>query len=235
MRYEVQINRIREQLINFRLISLFLLALVFSGSVLQAQSMQIQRIDLFTKNNVLFSRLHVQNFFDEGLTESIASGMSRRIEIQLELVRNDRKSYFNRIESLNLKYDVWERIYLYKSASTQRQFDNFENFKHFVSDSMQFRLSSLTQLNQDEQYQLYVIFSQVEITETQQKELKSWIARDAQTSESQPAQETDQGFSINISRLLSLFFSGKSSDDFYVYKSPFFTLKSLDDYENTAQ
>ena len=216
-------------------IGLFILAVAFSGSMLHAQTVTISRIDLFTENNVLFTRLHLQNFFDQRITESIASGMSRRIEIQLELVRDDRKSYFNRIESLSLRYDVWERIYLYRTASSERQFDNFEKFKHFVSDSMMFSLSSLSQLNQNEQYQLYVLFSQVEITERQQKELKSWITGDAQTTESQPAQETDQGFSINISKLLSLFFSSESSADLYVYKSPLFTLKSLDNHENTAQ
>jgi hypothetical protein len=231
----LQINMLHDRINIFSKISLIVLAVAFSGNILNAQALHIERIDLFTEGNVLFTRLHLQNFFDQRITESIASGMSRRIEIQFELVRNDRKSYFNRIESLSLRYDVWERIYLYRTASTERQFDNFEKFKHFVSDSMSFSLSSLSQLNQNEQYQLYVIFSQVEITERQQKELKSWITRDAQTTESQPAQETDQGFSINISKLLSLFFSSKSSADLNVYKSPFFTLKSLDNHENTAQ
>jgi hypothetical protein len=226
---------LHDRINTFSKISLIFLAIAFWGNMLNAQAVHIERIDLFTEDNVLFTRLHLQNFFDQRTTESIASGMSRRIEIQLELVKDDRKSYYNRIESLTLKYDVWERIYLYRTASTERQFDNFEKFKHFVSDSMIFSLSSLSQLNQNEQYQLYVIFSQVEITEQQQKELKSWITRDAKTTESQPAQETDQGFSINISKLLSLFFSSKSSADLSVYKSPFFTLKSLDNHENTTQ
>lgn len=226
---------LRDRINQLRIIGLFVLAVAFSGSILNAQTVNIKRIDLFTENDVLFTRLHLKNFFDERITETIASGMSRRIEIQLELVTDDRKSHFNRIESLSLRYDVWERIYLYRTASEERQFDNFEKYKHFVSDSMTFSLSRLSQLNQNEQYQLYVIFSKVEITERQQKELKSWITRDAQTNESQPAQETDQGFSINISKLLFLFFSSKSSADLYIYESPFFTLKSLDNYENTAQ
>ncbi len=228
-------NRLFDRLSTFRKIGLLIFAFIFSGGMLNAQTIHIKGIDLFTENNVLFTRLHLQNFFDERITESIASGMSRRIEIQLELFTDDRKSHFNRIESPSLRYDVWERIYLYRSSSTEKQFDNFEKFKHFVSDSMMFRVNSLDQLSQNDQYQLYVVFSQVEITERQQKELKSWITRDAQTTESQPAQETDQGFSINISKLLSLFFSSKSSTDFYVYKSPFFTIKSLDKYENSTK
>ena len=53
--------------------------------------------------------------------------------------------------------------------------------------------------------------------------------------ESQPARETDQSFSINISKLLSIFFSRQESTDLHIYRSAVFTLNSLSKNEDAAQ
>jgi len=215
--------------------SLLVMILFFSYSDMNAQEININHIDLFVKDNVLFTRLHIRNFFDENMNESIASGMSRKFNFQFELYKTDQKRIFNHIETISLKYDVWERIYLLNTEEEEKQFNNIEKFVFFFSDSTIFNLGNINNINPNDRLQLFIIFSQQKMSERQQNELKSWIAQDAKTSESQPALETNQSFSINISKLLSLFFSREDIADLYIYKSPSFTLKSLDENENTPQ
>jgi hypothetical protein len=169
------------------------------------------------------------------MKETIASGMSRKFNLQFELLKPGQERIYNHIESLSLKYDVWEKIYLLNTAGTEKQFDDIEKFIFFFSDSTIFSLGSINSIDQNDRLQLFVIFSQQEMSERQQKELKSWISHDAETAESQPALETNQSFSINISKLLSLFFSREDFADLYIYKSSFFTLRSLDENENTSK
>jgi hypothetical protein len=214
---------------------LYLILFFLSLKIINAQDTNIHHVDLFIKNNVLFTRLHLQNFFDQNMKETIASGMSRRFNLKFELFRVDQKPLYSRSESLILKYDVWERIYLLNTAGFEKQFDDFEKFMFYISDSTVFSLGNTNRVDQNESLQLYVIFSHQEISEHQQKEIKSWIAHDAETIESQPGLETNQSFSINISKLLSLFFSRESFADLHIYKSPSFTLKSIYENENTTK
>lgn len=169
------------------------------------------------------------------MKENIASGMSRKFNLQFELVESSQKRLYNQVESLSLKYDVWERVYLLNTAGAEKQFDDIGKFTSFFSDSMIFNLGPISQIDQDDELQLFIIFSQQEISERQQKELKSWLSHDAETVESQPALEANQSFSINISKLLSLFFAREGFADLYIYKSSFFTLRSLDENENTPK
>ena len=218
-----------------KLCSHILIVLFLSSPMLHAQDMQITDIDLFIKEGKLVTRLHIQNFFNEQVKETIASGMSRRFNLRFELLRPGKKPILDRLENVSLKYDIWERIYIFEAAGSERQFDDFARFIHFFSDSTIFRLGNINRIDPDEQLQLYIIFSQQEISERQRKELKSWISREAETEESQPGIETNQSFSVNLSKLLSIFFSRQSYADLYVYKSSLFTIKSLYKNENTKK
>jgi len=208
---------------------------VLLAGMVHAQEKQIKNIDLFVENSILMTRIHLLNFFDDDTKESIASGLSRRFSVKFELVGPGKKSYVDRVEILSLKYDIWERIYILNAAGEEKHFDDFERFVDFFSDSTVFHLGRISWINQSEQLQLYIIFSQQEISERRRTELKSWISRDAETAESPPGLETNQSFSINISKLLSLFFSRESYSDLSVFKSHFFTLKSLSQNENSAK
>jgi len=215
------------------MVGLFLL--ILTVRMLPAQSITINQTDLFVKDHVLFTRLHINNFFDESMRETIASGMSRKFNLTFDLLSPGQKIIYNRVESLSLKYDVWERIYLLNSAEEEKQFADFEKFMLYISDSTVFRLGDIKSINQNDRLQLFIVFARQEISERQQKELKTWILSDAETAESQPGLETNQSFSINISKLLSLFFSRESFADFHIYKSPLFTIESLEADENTPQ
>ena len=212
-----------------------MIILFLSAKLLAAQAMTIDHIDLFVKGNILYTRIHIRNFFDDTIKETIASGMSRKFNVRFELLKADQKRLYSYVETMSLKYDIWERIYLLTSSETERQFNDIENFMHFFSDSTLINLGNINRIDKTEQLRLFIVFSQEEMSQRQQKELESWISHDAKTVESQPALETNQSFSINISKLLSLFFSGEDFADLYIYKSPFFTLRSLDKNENSSK
>lgn len=205
----------------------FLLNTLLHVNPLYSQESKIRSIDMQVTDQILYVRTHLINLFDDNLKNAIASGMSRGFTLELQLLDKDQNRINNTIEHFIFKYDVWERIYILSRSNDEKQFNSFENFALFVSDSMQFVLGTITNINNDKSLQLMILFSQLALSELQNKKLKYWLSREAETSESQAGAEPDQSFSINLSKMLSLFFSKRSSDDVYLFKSTFFTIKSL--------
>jgi hypothetical protein len=200
-----------------------------------SQETTITSIDLIVKNGILSVRLHLRNLLDENFKDAIASGMSRSLNVQFELLEKDQNPLYNRFVNVGLKYDVWESTYLLNISGDERQFETFEYYQAFLSDSMQFDVGTINTIDPDKSLQLGIVVSKQALSELQKKKLNYWLSSEAETSESQPGLEPDQGFSINLSKMLTLFFKRERSSETYMFKSPIFTIKSLRHDENLTK
>jgi len=151
---------------------------------------------------------------------------------QFQLFEKDQNPFYDRFVTVGLKYDVWEGMYLLNISGDEKQFKTFEYYETFLSDSMQFDVGTIGTIDPDKSLQLGIMFSKQSLSEIQKKKLNYWLSSEAETSESQPGLEPDQGFSINLSKMLTLFFTKEGTSETYIFKSPFFTIKSLRHDEN---
>jgi hypothetical protein len=218
-----------------RIIFIITLIVLFNNHGLYSQDLKVRHVDLQLKNKSIFVRVHVADLFDTNTQEYIASGMSQNFNLQFQLYREGQSLIRSRPETVTLRYDVWEQIYLVQAGGKSNQFTDFDTFQIFVTDSMEFSLGNIRGISPQIKLNLFVTISRQELSERQHSELRSWIAEETEAEESQPALETDQSFSINISKLLSIFFSRQASTDLYIYKSAVFTLNSLSQNEDPTQ
>jgi hypothetical protein len=157
--------------------------------------------------------------------------LSQNYNLHLQLYGEGQNLIRSKPILLKLQYDVWEQIYHVRAGGQESQFTDYESFTSFVTDSMEFSVGAVQGIGAQSKLSLIITFSREELSENQHRELRSWIA----SEESQPALESNQSFSINISKLLSIFFSRQESPDLYIYRSAVFTLNALSQHENTAQ
>jgi hypothetical protein len=218
-----------------RIIFIITLIVLFNNHGLYSQDLKVRHVDLQLKNKSIFVRVHVADLFDTNTQEYIASGMGQNFNLQFQLYREGQSLIRSRPETVTLRYDVWEQIYLVQAGGKSNQFTDFDTFQIFVTDSMEFSLGNIRGISPQIKLNLFVTISRQELSERQHSELRSWIAEETEAEESQPALETDQSFSINISKLLSIFFSRQASTDLYIYKSAVFTLNSLSQNEDPTQ
>ena len=209
--------------------------ILFNNYWLYSQDLKVQHVELQIRNKSIFARIHVAELFDTNTQEAIASGMSQNLNLQFQLYDDGQKLIRNRPEKVTLRYDVWEQIYLVQAGGKSSQFEDYETFRIFVTDSMKFSLGNIRGISPQIKLNLLITISRQELSEHQRRELRSWLAEEAEAEESQPALEADQSFSINISKLLSIFFSREESSTFFMYRSEVFTLNSLSQNEDPAQ
>ncbi|MBN1350120.1 hypothetical protein JXJ21_11965 [candidate division KSB1 bacterium] len=170
---------------------------------------------------------HFTQLIDAEMKETLASGMSNTLNFYLKLVDADSKEIIRRGESVALRYNVWEKIYYLRNAGTEARFMQFTSFEAFINDSLTFNLGSIKLFPPDRELRIIFTFSPKKLSDTQKSKLNSWLISGGDIDQSKPARESESTFSINLSRLISMFFSNKERNEIYLQTSKPFTIRSL--------
>jgi len=187
------------------------------------------------KNQVhVFCKLS-PGFLDQDMRESLLSGMSRTLNFQLVLAGANGKIVRSNLQNIQLRYDIWEKNYQVFTSGKIHQFSGLAKFEVFLYDSLRFKLGNIRNIDRQKKLQVIVLFSPQKITNIQQKKLNYWLTKAGEAEESKPALEPESGFSIDLSRLFSIFMSKKPSVETLEFRSPLFTIQGLMKNEISAQ
>lgn len=201
---------------------LVLIILIFAV-LAQAQNNIIKSIDIRIEKNQLLVTPHFNDFFDENIQSVIASGLSKSFHFYCQLNKFKGKSITEIDETIKIRNDVWEKKYLINYAKNLKHFFEYQHFKTFLLDSLQFNLSSIDILPKNDNLQIFITFSSKNISTSQKNKLQYWL-----TNENKSKNENQgSSFSINISKLISFFFTEKDKKDIHVYNSKVFTIQSV--------
>ena len=174
-------------------------------------------------------------FLDQDMRESLLSGMSRTLNFQLILADANGKIIRSKLKAVQLRYDIWEKKYQIFSSGKIHHFSALAKFEVFLYDSLRFKLGNIRSLARQKKLQVVLLFSPQKITNIQQKKLNYWLTSTGETAESKPALEPESGFSIDLSRLFSIFMSKKPSVKTLEFRSALFTIQGLMNNEVSAQ
>jgi len=174
-------------------------------------------------------------FFDQDMRESLRSGMSSTLNFRLILSDLKGKAIRSNIQNAQLRYDIWEKNYHISIQDQDYQFSKLSKFEIFLYDSLKFSLGHIHNLAKQKKLKISILFSPQKITHSQQKKLNYWLTGAGETEESKPALESESGFSIDLSRLFSIFMRKKPSVKILKFHSQPFSIQGLIRNEISAQ
>lgn len=210
------------KLINYIYLLIFLL-----GSILCAQNNNIKSVKIQSLDNEITINPQLNNFLNGDILSAVNSGMNIAFHFYIEL-HDTKNNVLNELESqVNVRNDIWENQYILTGFNISKKFKEFENFKIFLLDSIRFRLSSTKKINDSKKMQMILTFSPQEITTSQKKKLKNWLKNEDQDSEST--------LSLNLTKLISFFLTDNKTENISIYKSEYFTKKSVSSYDSTKK
>jgi hypothetical protein len=169
------------------------------------------------------------------MQQSLSSGMSNTFNFQIILKYDKGSIIRRRLTEVVIRYDIWEKQYLLFYADQLHQFSAYREFETFLHDSLSFDIGSTKGIDYKKPLSVIVFFSPEKISSTQKEKLNYWLTSDSDTKESAPGMEQESGFSIDLSKLFSVFLSDKPKSNLQQYKSAIFTIEKLRKNEKPAQ
>ena len=200
-----------------------------------AQENPIKSVEIRLLKNRLHITGHFHELINENMKETLASGMSHSLNFQIDLLGTKRKIIASKTEFVLLRYNVWEKFYLIRTLTQQKNFQQSSQFESFLNDSLHFIITNIKKVPTNQQLYIVLSFSPENIPASQMSKLNSWLISDGEMRESKPALEAESGFSINLSNLLSIFLNKKDESRIFIYRSATFTIQSLKKHENITR
>jgi len=218
-----------------KLLKIKILILLVVSTFCFAQEVEIKSVKPFLDNNKLAVKTEFTNLLNQDMIEGLGSGMARTLifHFNLNSKNGEKINEFNRL--VKLRYDVWENIYSLSNRKEKKQFKHFNSLNNFLNDSLNFILLSSNRISSEKLIQVVMYFSPENISETQKRKLDYWIDEDNDQNKKTNNDESESGFSINLSGLITLFTSKENPKNSTKGQSKLFTIKSLKTNENPSK
>ena len=205
---------------------IYLLIFVFSSGVL-CQSNIINQVRLFSTDEILTIHPQLNNFIDKEILDAVNSGMKVTFHFYSEFYDTKKNRLQDQENQIYVRNDVWENQYVISGYKFLKAFKEFEKFKIFLLDSIQFKINLKNKIDLNKQIQLLLTFSPQKISTSQKEKVRTWLINEDNDSEST--------LSLNLSKLISFFMKDENKKNLSVYKSEFFTINSVKTDEKTKK
>lgn len=215
------------KLLKSHIFPLFLLIYITGSQLSFAQENPIKSLEIKTSEDRLVIIGHFTGLIDNEMKQTLASGLSSTLSFHLQLINSRSKVLTKNIETVYLRYNVWERVYQVHTATEERYFEDIQHFENFLNDSLAFNMGKISKLPFDDKLRIVLSYSPEKISDSQKNKLNTWLVSEGEINESKPALESESGFSVNLSNLISIFLSKKESQKIFLYKSTPFTIRDL--------
>jgi hypothetical protein len=202
---------------------------------LNAQNSNLKSISPAVHDNSLVVRCRFNNLVSEVMQETLASGMSSSLNFHLQLIQSGKDILWSGSKPVKIQYNVWEKKYTIVHRRQNKEFTDYIKFHNFLQDSLEFEISAPGNFSNSIKLEIVLIFLPERISERQKKKLDYWIENGSGTRKNSPAGESESGFSINLSRLITMFFDKSEKAKIQQIRSAPFTLKSLRNDENASR
>jgi hypothetical protein len=207
----------------------YIFFLVCFATISNGQENVINSLDIKVSKGRIWIVPHLEDFIDEDMHSVIASGLSTNLHFYFELNKTNGNNIIKQDEIVLLKNDVWEKYYLIKFEDFSKRLKNYNRFKEFLFDSLQFNLGSIKNIKNNEKLSISFTFSTENISPSHKEKIEYWLSN---SSPGKVGDENESSFSVNISKLISFFLSNTKKKNIHLYKSKTFTIQSV---SNNAQ
>ena len=216
----------------------FFAVLIITGifpSSIHAQNTNLKSIQPVIRSNNLAVSCKFNSLISDASLETLASGMSSTLNFHLQLIQPGSDVLWSSGKSVKIQYNVWEKKYSIAHSRQNSEFSDYNKFQNFLHDSLEFKIAASLRFQSSLKLQIVLNFLPEKMSAGQKQKLDYWIENESDTKESRPAGETESGFSINLSRLITMFFGKTEKTKMQRIKSTAFIIKSLRDDENTTR
>jgi hypothetical protein len=203
-----------------------IMILLLIDSILYGQN-NIKHVKIFAFQNEVLFQPQLNDFFDEDILGAVNSGMNITFHFYTELRDAKKKLVKDQENQVQVRNDVWENQYILSGYKLLKRFNEFQQFKNYMLDSLQFKIEINKKLNTGNPMQLILTFSPQKISQSQKGKIREWLKNEENDSEST--------LSLNLSKLISFFLSDEKNENLSIYRSETFTLKSIKADEQTPQ
>ena len=197
------------------------------SSVSHSQTNYIKNLRLYSANEEIIFQPQLNDFFNDDILGAVNSGMNITFHFYAELHDLKMNLVKEQENQIHVRNDIWENQYTITGYKILRKFTEFEKFRIFLLDSLQFKINSINQIYANKKLQLYLTFSPQKISVSQREKIRSWLKNEDNESES--------SLSLNLTKLISFFFSDAKNENLSIYKSEIFTIKSVKNNENAPK
>lgn len=187
----------------------------------------INQVNLYSNDGNLTIHPRLNNFIDTEILDAVNSGMKVTFHFYSEIYDAQNNRIEDQENQIHVRNDIWENQYMISGNKFLREFKEFEKFKIFLLDSIQFMINLKHKIDVKKQIQLFLTFSPQKISTSQKEKVRIWLINEDNDSEST--------LSLNLSKLIAFFMSDNKNENLSVYKSKMFTINSVKTNEKTKK
>jgi hypothetical protein len=210
---------------KFNLITYIILFII--STTLIGQNNYIKNVKINSVNYEISLEPQLHNFLNDDILSAVNSGMNITFHFYIELHDSENKVLKEQDSQINVRNDIWENQYILSGYNLSKKFKEFERFKNFLLDSISFIINSTNNIPENKNLQLLLTFSPQKISTSQKKKLQNWLKNEEEDSES--------SISLNLTKLISFFLSEEKKENISIFRSDFFTKKSITVNEDSSK
>jgi hypothetical protein len=182
------------------------LALAFS---LAAQEPRIVSLSAGAERDSLVADVQLDDLFPPKIANTIRSGLPTVVRFDFRVITEPGREVMRRVQVMEIVYDIWAQRFHFTLEDSRRFAASFDDMKKMCSRLERHKLAALAELNAGPTYRLRLQVTVIPISSRQNHQWRERIESADLQDEAAASESGRSGFSVNVSRLLSFFLSGK--------------------------
>lgn len=176
---------------------------------LAAQTPRIVSLSAEPAHDSLAVNVQLEDLFPTKIANTIRSGLPTVIRFDFRLIDESGREVLRLTEAMEILYDIWVQRFRITLDQQQHFAASFEEMKKICSKLERHKLAAPAALRAASPYRLRLQVTVIPISSRQNHHWRERIESADLQDEAAASEAGRSGFSVNVSRLLSFFLSGK--------------------------
>ncbi|MCL4706907.1 DUF4390 domain-containing protein [bacterium] len=176
---------------------------------LAAQTPRIVSLSAEPVRDSLAVNVQLEELFSTKIANTIRSGLPTVIRFDFRLIDESGREVLRVTEAMEILYDIWAQRFRISLDQQQRFAGSFDEMKKICSELEHYKLVAPAALRTVSRYRLRLQVTVIPISSRQNHQWRERIESADLQDEAAASEAGRLGFSVNVSRLLSFFLSGK--------------------------
>lgn len=176
---------------------------------LAAQTPRVVSLSAEPVRDSLAVSVQLEDLFPPKIANTIRSGLPTVIRFDFRLIDDSDREVVRLSEAMEILYDIWAQRFRITLNREQRFVASFDEMKAICSELEHYKVTAPAALRAASPYRLRLQVTVIPISNRQNHQWRERIESADLQDEAAASEAGRSGFSVNVSRLLSFFLSGK--------------------------
>jgi len=158
---------------------------------------------VFIAGDRIVSTVTTSGLFSEEIVGTVQSGLPAVVELLYSLVGRDDKALESGLDTIALRYDVWENIYFVERADTTSRFSSFAAMASTVQTLRRVTIVPLSALRPNTEYAIRLSVAIHPLQGRGQEEIAGWVGENVRSGSEGSLREQV----LNLNDLIEHFFA----------------------------